>query len=124
MKEGIQKPETIPKEEYLRLAGELSQHEGGFKFPGINADDYSELRTTEDPTGNGPTPIDVLLERFEKEGMKIVVRKNSLGESVYVLPLESNTIEADALLPSYLKDTPDTDPEIRSLIAASKHSVS
>lgn len=113
------------KAEYVGLAIELGQRPEGFPFPGISAEAYAKIKTTEiqdpDEPGYGrSTPIDVLVERLRTQGMKIVPVMNEQAVLVYALPLDSNDVAADCLFPRHLETRDGMDPGLAKLIAANK----
>ncbi len=124
MSEGAPKfeNEKMMKAEYIRLAEELSQHTESFPFAGVNENAYSEIKATEDPVY--ATPIDVLIERFQKHGMKVVLGKNPQSGNVFILPGDSNNIEEDSLFPRHLDVSDDMDSGLKKLILANKKGVS
>jgi len=109
------------KKDYISLAKELSEIHEGFPFPGIDPGSYSNLKSIEEEfpeyTGPGyPTVIDELVEKFQAQGMKVVLGDHPEGGEVFILPLNSGDIEKDSLFPRQLKTTEDMNDALKKLI--------
>ena len=90
----------VRKEELVKAAvTELmfGEHPESFPFPGIDSEHYARMKSDEEEFPGCTTPIDEIIERFKKEGMKIVFGNNPGSGNVYVMPYESEDIERDAI---------------------------
>jgi|AntDeeMinimDraft_6_1070357.scaffolds.fasta_scaffold05356_2 hypothetical protein len=110
------KLEKNKKEQKIELARELDDSGEVFLFPGIKDESYQQLRSEEEEFPGFVTPINTLLKRFVKEGMKVVLGKNSASGNVFILPADSNNIEADSLFPRHLKINSYLDKRVKKLI--------
>lgn len=108
----------MSKADYIDLAIELIQHPEAFIFRGIVNSAYAEIKATEDP--QYATPIDILIERFSRHGMKVVLGKNPQSGNVFILPGDSTGIEMDSLFPRHLQIHDDMDPKLKKLILANR----
>lgn len=129
MTEGAPTREKMLKAEYVGLAIELSQRPEGFPFPSISRDAYAKIKTTEIQSPDEPgfgrsTPIDILVERLQRHGMKVSTVENQQTTLVYILPLDSNDVVADSLFPRQLEAHAGVDPDLAKLITANKAGVS
>lgn len=87
----------------LALAKELAQRNEPFPFPGIKKETYDELKKIEEEFPDYCVPIDPLLERFEKEGFRVVFSKeNPESGNVFIIPSQSTDIKNDNLFPRQL----------------------
>lgn len=108
---GIEAEPTI-KEKIIALGIELSESGKLFPFPGMNRNEYQEIKKNEDPFYH--TPIDQLINRFQAEGLKVVLTKS--GDDVLILPLFSDDIVNDSILPRSLGITVGMDERLKALI--------
>src|SRR5687768_6062613 len=83
------------------LAIELSQSTESFPFTGMDNESYQERKTIEVEYPGCATPIDELLERFKKEGMKVMLGKDPANS--FVLPSNSNDLVNDSVLTRHLQ---------------------
>lgn len=113
-----QKREALVR--YLRLAETLSQLPDGLPFPGVDEETLRMLKEEEEKYPEYATPIDELIARMEKEGIKIVFGTHPDSGNVFVLPKESTNIDKDSVFPRHLKTTTDMDESLRSLILTNK----
>jgi|SRR3989344_1834683 len=121
MSEGSPKSlEGMTKLEYILLAEELSRQVKGFPFPGISREARDKIKAGEEEDPGYATPIDVLLERFQRHGMKVVLGKNPESGNIFILPRDSDDIEQDNLFPKHLDIHDGMDPKLIKLIEASK----
>lgn len=109
-------PADTERAAYSTLAERLSQRTEAFAFTGINPEHYAELKAADEEAPGWTTPIDVLVERFNAEGVKVVFGKNPGSGNIFVLPMGSDNIEEDSLKPRHLAITDDMDDELRELI--------
>ena len=104
--------------EIVHLATELAQNPEGFPFPGMDPGEIEARRASdvEYAEFSSATPIDQLLLRFQNEGMKVSFGAIPTSANVYVLPRESNNIEADGIFPRQLQIESVADERLRKLI--------
>lgn len=91
------------REEKLALARNMFERGGVFPFPGIDAAAYTKLKATEEP--EYATPIDEIIERCTREGVKVVLGNNPGSLDVFILPAGSDDIIRDSLFPRHLNGT-------------------
>ena len=95
------------RETIIALAIELHESQEVFPFPGLDSAAHAKVRADierdADESGYTVAMFDELLERFEKEGMKVVLGKNPKSGNVYILPAQSDDIEMDNLSPKQLQ---------------------
>ncbi|MEA1925785.1 MAG: hypothetical protein U9M90_00870 [Patescibacteria group bacterium] len=112
------------RNEMIALAKEFSESGKSFPFPGISRETYSKMEATDKEFPGYSTPVDELLEKFKKEGMKVVPGKRPMGGTVYVLPLGSNDIESDGIFPECLEVNDAMDEKLKELISKRQEFVS
>lgn len=112
------------RDEMIALAKELSESEEELPFPGISRETYSKMKATDEEFPGYSTPIDELLERFKKEGMKVVSGDRPMSGTVYVLPLGSNDKESDGIFPECLEVNDTMDEKLKELISKRQEFVS
>ena len=100
------------KEKIIALGIELSESGKVFPFPGMNRNEYQEIKASEDPFYH--TPIDHLINRMSAEGLKVVLTKS--GVDVLILPLFSDDIVNDSIFPRSLGITVGMDERLEALI--------
>ena len=108
---GIEAEPTI-REKIVALGIELSESGELFPFPGMNRNEYQEIKENEDPFYH--TPIDHLINRFQAEGLKVVLTK--YGSDVLILPSSSDDIVNDSLFPRSFGITEGMDERLKILI--------
>jgi hypothetical protein len=97
-------------------------HESGesLPFPGIPADTLTQLRDDDEELlamrPGSTTPIDQILERLMRVGMKLELGPNPDAGNVFVLPADSDDIDMDSIQLSSLDTTQITDPKLLELI--------
>ncbi|MCX6762983.1 MAG: hypothetical protein NT093_04370 [Candidatus Moranbacteria bacterium] len=93
-------------------------------FPGIDPEQYAKLKAEEDELGDEfpgyATPIDKLVARFKDRGMKIVFGADPESGNVFVLPLDSDDIVNDSILPKHLRSDWIVNEPLKKLILLSK----
>jgi hypothetical protein len=104
---------------FISLAKELSHNPQGFPFPGVNEETIEALKAVEEEYPGYANPVDEVIDKM-KEGIKIVLGEDPESGNVYVLPISSNSVEMDSLLPRHLDTNPEMDESLRSLILAQK----
>jgi hypothetical protein len=109
--EGIEAEPTI-REKIVALGIELSESGEFFPFPGMDRNEYTEIKKGEDPFYH--TPIDQLIHRFQTEGLKVVLTK--YGSDVLILPSSSDDIVNDSLFPRSFGITEEMDERLKALI--------
>lgn len=112
--------------ERIELAMELFATGEVFSFSGIGGDSYESLKDAEEGLPPGfVTPIDELLKRFEREGMKIVLGKHPQSGNIFIMPAETSVtdddIEANSIFPRHLQITDDMDGRLKRLIRVDKN---
>jgi len=91
------------RSEIVALAKEINETQESFRFPGINPENYAKIKSEEQQFPGYSTPIDEILEKLNKQGMKVVLGKYPESGNVFILPRQSNDIEMDSLFPRHLK---------------------
>ncbi len=86
----------------LRLVEKISESKEGILWPGIYPEVYARMKSDENEFPGYTTPIDEIIERCEKEGIKIVIGKHPGSGNVFVLPESSTNIEMDSIAPHQL----------------------
>lgn len=107
----------------LRFGVELSDSREILSFPDIDPEIYKEKKLSDAEFPEYSTPIDVLLERFKNEGMKVVLGKR--GGEILVLPAKTDetndmAVMEDCLLLSHLEVAEGMDERLKELILKSK----
>ncbi len=108
------------KRKIIALALELSENRETFPFPGISPEAYARIKAVDEEFPDQATPIDALVEKFKKEGIKVVLGKNPESGNVYILPAQSDEIERDSVYPGNLEVNGVTDEKLKELILMSK----
>lgn len=119
MSEGIptrSEKEPTKKEKIIALAIELGESGEAFPFSGIDPEAYSKMKANEEEYPGYTTPVDVLVKRFENEGMKVALGKNPESGNVYILPVDSDDIEMDSISPKQLRIYDEMDEKLKELI--------
>lgn len=114
MNERLASVEKIPtiEERIIALGRELSESGEFFTFPGMDRSEYGRIKETEDPDYH--TPIDQLINRFQAEGLKVVLTK--YGVDVLILPSSSDDIVYDSIFPRSFGITEGMDERLKTLI--------
>ena len=107
----------------VALALELSTKPEGFSFPGIDPSAHSRIKAEQEEYPGYSTPVDELIERFNNEGMKVVLGAHPESGNVFILPSGSNDIENDNLLPRHLQIGETMDERLKELILMSRAGV-
>ncbi|KKW06099.1 MAG: hypothetical protein UY41_C0034G0003 [Candidatus Moranbacteria bacterium GW2011_GWE1_49_15] len=102
--------------EFIAIARELSELQEGLPFCGIDADSYLKLKADDEDFPGFVTPIDELIARFEKEGMKVVFGTDPLGSNVFISPFEMADNEYDGIKPEQLRIDENMDERLKKLI--------
>lgn len=100
------------KEKIIALGIELSESGEFFPFPGMNRNEYQEIKENEDPLYH--TPVDQLINRFQTEGLKVVLTK--YGVDVLILPSSSDDIVNDSMFPRSFGIIEGMDERLKALI--------
>lgn len=98
----------------IALAKESIEKKEVFSFPGIEPDVYARLKASEEV--GYCTPIDVLVKRFEKEGIKLCFGRDSEMGDVFVLPSGSDDLVNDSIFLGQLQVNDSTEEKLRKLI--------
>ncbi len=104
------------KEKIIALATELAAHQERFPFPGIEPGAYSRMKADQEQFPGYCTPIDELIERFKREGMKIMLGEHPESGNVFIVPTGSNDIENDSIFPKHLQLDGSMDEKLKQLI--------
>ncbi len=109
------------KTECLNLARQFSEKQEKIPFPGIDPESYARLKESDEQFPGYVTPIDELIKRFEKEGLRVVVFGKYTTEEVYIQPMDSDfTDQENCLFPRDLLISDDMDEALKQLILANK----
>jgi hypothetical protein len=104
------------KKRIIDLAKELSESRERLPFPGVNPYSYQKLKADEDEFPGYATPIDELIHRFKREGMKVVFGNDPESGNVFILPSGSDDVENDSILPKHLRVVESMDKRLKELI--------
>ena len=120
MKENIPMPsgeseEEIKLKRVKELAIELSESMETFPFPGINQESYDRLKTEEEEFPGFATPIDELNEKFNQNGIQIVLGKTISSGNIMVLPSNSDDLD-DNLRLKHLNKNNISDTKLLELL--------
>lgn len=103
--------------EIIKLAESLIRKKESLPFFGIDPIGYSKIKATEEEYPDFTTPVDEIIKRLEKEGMKIVLSEtDSSMANVFVMPLASDNIEKDSLPVRDLQIKEDMDENLKNLV--------
>lgn len=97
-------------------------HESGesIPFPGIPADTLKQLQDDDEELlamrPGSTTPIEQILERCTRVGMKLDLGPYPDSGNVFVLPADSDNIDMDSIQLSSLDTTQITDPKLLELV--------
>lgn len=117
MDEKIPTTETeLTPDRYAALAERLSGYAESLPFPGIEEHAYPKLKAESDEFPGYATHIDVLIQRFKAEGLKVVMERGK----AFIVPFGSDNVEDDSILPRFLAVTDDMDTNLKTLIVAGK----
>ncbi len=117
MSEKIPQVESeVTPQQYLVIAERLSGYNESLPFQGLEEAGYQKLKAESDEFPEYVIPIDDLIQRFEAEGIKIVVEKGR----VYVVPFNSTVTNDNCIFPRFLKVTDGMDNNLKTLIKAGK----
>jgi len=129
MSEGPPNPieaKRLRREKIIALARELSESSESLPFPGLDPEAYEKLKADiaadadrSDYDITSPT-LDELVARFQSEGMKVTLGSNPLVGNVYILPMGSNDIQNESVLPKHLQITEGMDSRLKELILVSR----
>ena len=117
--EAPKSPEEEKKERVasiLALVAEIQEQHETLSFPGLEAGIYESMKSDDEEFPGYTTPIDEILQRFEQEGMKVVLGKNPGSGNVFALPAGSDDITMDSILVYKLKVSADMDEKLRQLV--------
>ncbi|MFA6476098.1 MAG: hypothetical protein WCV68_01635 [Candidatus Paceibacterota bacterium] len=107
-------------EEIIALARELHERGEVFSFSGVDPESYFSMREAEEEFPGYTTPINELTQRFQTEGVKVVLGAHPESGNVFILPAESNDIEMDSIAPKQLQISEGMDGALRELITKSR----
>src|SRR3989344_1913113 len=92
--------EKLTRKEIIALAKEIIEKGEVLPFSGMDPKAYEGSKAAELEYPGFTTPIDEILERLTKEGMKIVPKNFRFSDNdseFFVLPAQSNDIVADSI---------------------------
>jgi len=115
-----EKEKNQRRKRMIELGRELDSQGEFFSFPGISPDGYAKIKATEEEYPDFTTPVDDLIERFKREGMRIVLGAHPEGGNVHVLPALSDDIEHDSVPFRHLQINSDMDNRVEELIMLNK----
>ena len=86
----------------LILIEKIHESNESIPFPGIQPEIYSKMKKDEDEFPGYATPVDEIIERCKKEGIRVTLGKNPESNNVYILPasradIERGEIQSDQL---------------------------
>lgn len=111
------------REKFFTLARELFMEDPVFSFPGIDADVLLRLQEADKEAPPGYiTPIEDILERMKKEGIKIFLGKPERDDTgnVLVIPANSTDPTSDAVHAKNIMIVETSDSRLNELIRLSK----
>lgn len=108
------------KKKIIALTKELSEMQESIPFSGISPESYPKLKANDVELEGLCTPIDDLIQRFEKEGIKVVFGNDPESGNVFILPFGSNDVESDSVFPKHLQINESMDSRLKELILASR----
>jgi len=112
----LEKEERERVEKILKLVEKINESGEILPFPGIHPETHSKMKKDEDEYPGYTTPIDEIIERCEREGIKVVLGKHPESGNVFILPADSNDIENDSIAPDQLQIDAVENEELRELI--------
>ncbi len=111
--------------ECVRMAKELALRTEGFPFAGITDEAYVSLKEIEfdDPDHMYSVETDPLLEKFERDGMKLILAKDDIDSpNMYFLPNgnEDSDRSEESLPPNYISIKDDMDDLLKNFLTLFK----
>lgn len=104
-KEAGKSPEKERQErvaKILDLVKKINESGERLPFPGIHPEAYTKIKIADNEFPGYTTPIDEIIERCEKEGIKVVTGEYPESGNVHILPAGSSDIEMDSIAPHQL----------------------
>ena len=114
----IEEERRIIAEKILELVEKINESNEKLPFPGVHLEAYSEMKKTDDEYSGYTTPTDEIIERCEKEGIKVILSKDA--SNVFVLPAGSDDIEMDSIAPHQLAIDTVKNEDLAELIRLTK----
>lgn len=108
------------KSRFISLAKELANKPEGFPFPGVDEDTFKSLKAADEEYPGYTTPVGEIITRMQGEGIKIVLGEDPESGNVFALPLSSDDVGKDSLLPRHLNTVLEMDASLQTLILAQK----
>ncbi|MEO6536399.1 MAG: hypothetical protein ABIT47_01795 [Candidatus Paceibacterota bacterium] len=105
------------------LAEELSQNPEPLPFPGLDPDEYENLKKDDAELPGYYFPIDQRIEKLQKEGMRVLVGARDGNNEIFVVPALVTTpeeIKKYRLFPRQLQITSEMDEQLERLIQLDK----
>lgn len=116
MPQGINEKERKRKK-CIDLAMESIEKGERLSFPGIAPDVYERLKASEEE--GYCTPIDDLIERFKKEGIKLCFGRDVEKGDIFVLPVGSDDLVNDSVFLGQLQ-IEGSEEKLQELISLSR----
>ena len=108
------------KQRIVDLVRELEKGKERFSFSGIDDIGYAELKASEEDLPKFVTSIDELIERFKREGIKVVLGSVPESGNAFILPYGSNDIEKDSIPSRHLKTDGIVDGRLREVVLSDR----
>jgi hypothetical protein len=102
------------------LAKELSELQERLPFSGIEPENYLRLKANDATSEGHCTPIDDLIQRFEKEGIRVAFGKYREDANVFIEPFENDGDVSDCISPKHLRIDASMDSRLIELILVSR----
>jgi len=100
----------------LELVRKINESGENLPFSDIDPEAYLEMKKNYDECPGYTTPIDEIIERCKKEGIKVVIGKYPESGNIFVLPAGSNDIEMDSFASYRLSINAVENEHLRELI--------
>ncbi len=100
----------------MKLVEKINESKESIPFPGIQPEIYARMKKDDEEFPGYTTPIDEIIKRCEKEGIKVVLGKHPESGNVFVLPISSTDIEMDSIAPHQLVTETIEDKHLEELI--------
>jgi len=102
--------------EIFLLAAELSRNPVPFIFTGIDPEAYLRIKKDDLEYPGITTPIEEIIFKCEKEGIKVVFGKNPDSSNFFIIPALSTDIERDSIVPKTLSVNPKMVEKLQKLV--------
>ncbi|MBT3704533.1 hypothetical protein HOG17_02005 [Candidatus Peregrinibacteria bacterium] len=88
--------------EILRLVEKINESGAPLPFPGIPQETYLKMKADENEAPGYTTPIDEIIFRCQREGIKVITGRHPGSGGVFILPAGSDDCDMDSILPRQL----------------------